>query len=167
MPSVLTCIIHQVYRAIANGLRRLDIDATTTTVANRLELRMPEERSLEGISAASMPLGLAEREAIARRLGFVGIVEYHTHPVVRVVGENTASVPTIEQDLLLVMRMHSDAMPPATISHCRQLSPMNSDIKSSADMSDCDGTRPGNVLSHGRGSGVAYRCSDFGRSSRW
>jgi hypothetical protein len=39
------------------------------------------------------------------------------------------------------MRMHSDAMPPATISHCRQLSPMNADIKSSADMSDCDGTR--------------------------
>jgi hypothetical protein len=62
---------------------------------------MPEERSLAGISAAEHAARLGRAEAIARRLGFVGIVEYR-HASSRSGGAHYGMAPTIEQDLILV-----------------------------------------------------------------
>jgi hypothetical protein len=59
---------------------------------------MPEEHSLEGLSAAEHAARLARVSAIARRLGFVGIVEYRH----RSGGAQYGMAPTIEQDSLLV-----------------------------------------------------------------
>ena len=60
-----------------------------------------DEQSLDPIPAAEFAARLARAEAIARGLGFVGIVEYR-HTVSLSGGAQYGMAPTIEQDLLLV-----------------------------------------------------------------
>jgi hypothetical protein len=58
-----------------------------------------EEQSLQPISRAEHAARLARVQAIARRLGFEGAVEYR-HASSRSGGAQYAMAPTIEQDML-------------------------------------------------------------------
>jgi hypothetical protein len=60
-----------------------------------------EEESLQPISATENAARRARAEAIARRVGFVGVVEYR-HAISLSGGAQYGMAPTIEQDVLLL-----------------------------------------------------------------